>query len=128
MPHSIAVDEARQVVVVTITGTVDAELVMPMVVDARKVSAQRGFAILYDFRRATPGKLSTTDVFWFARNTPANSPETRRVRIASLHDGSEAQRAIGAFWETTFRNVGLPARAFHDEAEALAWLAEKPPA
>jgi hypothetical protein len=129
VPYSIAVDEARRVVVVTIQGVVDAELAMPMVSEARKASAPRGLPILYDFRLATPGKISTTDIFWFPRNIPAlTSPEAKRLRIASLHDDSPAQQAIGTFWETTFRNVGLQARAFRDEAEAFAWLAEKPPA
>jgi len=124
VPYRVEMDEPRGAVRVVVDGIVDAGTARSMVADARAAAGPRNLAILYDFRRAVPGKLTTADVFWFPRSIPAlATPEARRVRVAVLHDGS--QGALMAFWETSFRNTGLQARAFDDEAQALAWLGER---
>jgi hypothetical protein len=78
--------------------------------------------LLYDLRAASLGRLDSSDIFWWPRTIPALKDSTAaRVRVATLHN--EAQRPIIEFWETAFRNAGLNARRFEDEAAALAWLA-----
>ena len=123
MPYSISVDERRHLVIVSVEGVVDATVAMPMVTEARMQAAGRGFNILYDFHAATPGDIKTGDVFWFPRRIPAlATAAARRTRIALLYPA--AQQDFARFWETTFQNAGLSARAFEDEASALAWLGE----
>ena len=121
MPYSISVDERRHLVIVVVEGVVDAALAMPMVTEARTQAAGRGFNILYDFHAAVPGDIKTGDVFWFPRRIPAlATAAARRVRIALLYP--PAQTEFARFWETTFQNAGLNARAFAEESSALAWL------
>jgi len=123
VPYVIRVDEGRNVVIVEAIGNIDAATATPMVTEARAAAAARAFDILYDFRQAAPGDLKAGDVFWFPRRIPALAkPEARRVRIALLYP--EEQREFSRFWETTFQNAGLRARAFDEEAAAFAWLAE----
>ena len=123
MPYAIRVDEGRHVVIVEAVGMIDTATATPMVTEARATAAARAFNILYDFRAAVPGDLKTGDVFWFPRRIPALAkPEARRVRIALVYP--EAQREFARFWETTFQNAGLRARAFEDEAAAYTWLEE----
>ena len=122
MPYSISVDERRHLVIVVVEGVVDAAQAMPMVTQARATAAGRGFNILYDFHAAMPGDIKTGDVFWFPRRIPAlGTAAARRTRIALLYPA--AQTEFARFWETTFQNAGLNARAFEEEAAALAWLA-----
>jgi hypothetical protein len=123
VPYAIRVDEARHVVIVAAAGNIDAATATPMITEARATAAARGFDILYDFRAAIPGDLKTGDVFWFPRRIPALAKaEARRVRIALVYP--ESQREFARFWETTFQNAGLRARAFDDETAALTWLDE----
>jgi len=120
--YAIAIDEARGLVRVTVTGVVNAELAPAMVGEARAAAAPGGLNILYDFLQATPGNVGTGDVFWYPRRIPAlGGQEATRTRIAVLHRPEVAP--LMAFWETAFANVGLKARAFEVEAQALAWLA-----
>ena len=121
--YAITIDEARRLVRVEVIGLVDANIAMPMVTDARAAAMPRGFNILYDFMRATPGKIGSGDVFWFPRNIPAlATKDAGLIRIAALHPPQA--REIMRFWETSFRNMGLKARAFEEEPAALAWLAK----
>ena len=125
MPFVISADEARRVVIVTVTGPVDAALTKAMVIEARAAANPKRFNLLYDFRGAVPQGLEKPDLFWFARSLPmGNQPGTLQLRIAALH--SPTERDFMHFWETAFNNVGLPAKAFEDEAEAFAWLAKNP--
>lgn len=124
MAFKISLDGGRRVVNVQVTGVIDAASAPVMVTEARSVASKEGFNILYDFREAVPGDVKNTDVFWFPRNIPALSkPDAGKTRTALLH--RPPAREIARFWETTFSNVGLQARAFENEAEAYAWLAEK---
>jgi len=60
-------------------------------------------------------------VFWFPRQHPSlQSAGAATVRVATLHD--EKFAAMATFWENAFRNAGLQAHAFTDEAAALQWL------
>ena len=120
--YALEIDEERGLVRVTVHGVVNAELAAPMVTDARAAAMPRGFNILYDFLAAERGNVASGDVFWYARNIPAvGAKDAGRIRIAVLHRPEVA--GLMGFWETAFRNIGLPARAFEDEAAALAWLA-----
>lgn len=111
-------------VLVLLTGAIDASVAPVMVTEARSVASKEGFNILYDFRDAVPGNVKNADVFWFPRNIPVlATPQAGRTRTALLH--MPAAREIAHFWETTFSNVGLQARAFESEGEAYAWLTEK---
>ena len=124
MAFKISLDGERRVVDVVMTGIVDISTAPVMVTEARSVAAENGFNILYDFRNARPGDVKNTDVFWYPRNIPALAKSNAgRTRTALLH--TPAARELAHFWETTFRNVGLQASAFEDEAAAYAWLAEK---
>ena len=123
MPHTIRVDEGRNLVIVEATGAVAAAAAEPMVSEARAAAGIHGFNILYDFRAATPGDIKTGDVFWFPRRIPALAkPEARRVRIALVYP--PAHEEFARFWETTSQNAGLRSRAFASETEAVAWLNE----
>ncbi|HUL55438.1 MAG TPA: hypothetical protein VLT60_00475 [Usitatibacter sp.] len=121
MAHEIRVDAERGVVRVEIRGTLESAHVAPMATAAREAARANRLPLLYDVREASPGDLKQTDLFWIPRTLPAlRGPEARRLRVAMVHDKEECP--IVAFWETAFRNVGLPVRAFRDEALALAWL------
>ena len=120
-PYTIEVDETRRLVTVTVTGVVDVSVAKPMVAAARGAAGPRNFNILYDFRTAIPGDVKNTDLFWIPRTLPGlQEPSARQLRVALLHRA--AQRSLAQFWETTFTNVGLQARAFEDDAAAFAWL------
>ena len=122
MPYEIAVDTVRKVVRVLVSGVFDAEEAPRMTTDARRVAAEHGLhRILYDVRVARAGKLENSDLFWLPRNVPAlMDPKATRVKVATLF--AKPQCALMEFWETAFRNVGLPVRGFQDEAAALDWL------
>jgi hypothetical protein len=123
MPYSIRIDAERRVVFVVVSGVFDAELAPQMTTEARKAAAASGFNLLYDIRSAITGKLENADIFWWPRQIPVlKVPEARRIRAAVLH--GPAHRAIVQFWETAFRNVGLQACGFEDQAAALRWLVE----
>ena len=109
--------------VVEAVGPLDVANLTPMVTEARAAAAGRGCNILYDFRETTLGDIQTGDLFWFPRRIPALAKaEARRVRIALLYPANHV--AFARFWETTFQNAGLRARAFETEGEAHAWLGE----
>jgi hypothetical protein len=120
MPHEVKVDEALGIVVARFEGTTLREEVMQMVDAARTAAAARGMNILYDMRAARPG-ISSGELFWFPREVPAlREPLAGRIRVATL--SSLEGMPIAKVWETVFRNAGLQAQAFSDEAAALAWL------
>jgi hypothetical protein len=123
VPYTITVDTAQKVIRVLVSGVFDAAEAPAMTTDARKAAAEHGFVkILYDVRVAKAGKLENSDLFWLPRNVPAlKDPKAARIKVATIF--VEAQRPIVEFWETAFRNVGLTARGFKDEAAALDWLA-----
>ena len=115
------VDTAQRVVRVLVSGKFDAAEAPRMTTDARAAAAESGLHLLYDIREARAGKLENTDLFWLPRNVPAlKDPKASRVRVATLY--IECQRPIVEFWENAFRNVGLNARGFLDESDAIAWL------
>ena len=115
------VDTEKRVVRVLVSGKFDATEAPRMTTDARAAAAESGFNVLYDIREARAGKLENTDLFWLPRNVPVlKDPKASRVRVATLY--IECQRSIVEFWENAFRNVGLNARGFLEESEAIAWL------
>ncbi|MGZ5036357.1 MAG: hypothetical protein ACXWG1_04750 [Usitatibacter sp.] len=122
MAFRIDEDETLHLVRVTLEGVFDKDEVEEMVGRAREASASRRWNILYDLRAATPGKVGPGDLFWLPRRHPAlKSAEVARVRVAALHLPEHAE--LAKFWENSFRNAGLAARAFTEEASALEWLA-----
>jgi hypothetical protein len=120
----VVIDAARGIVVVTVDGACTRDGSARMVSAARAAArANRGMPILYDLRHASPGELSKSDIFWMARTTPLlKDGEAARVRVATVFPGEHGETA--RFWEDSFRNAGLEARAFEDEADAVAWLRE----
>lgn len=124
-PYEVIADEARGLVVAIVSGEIEGKGLIETIARARALSMERGWHILYDLRGANPGEVGTGDLFWMPRTVPAlKKPRASRVRVALL--SPERFRDIAQFWEDTFRNAGLQARAFVDEAVALAWLAESP--
>ena len=122
MPHEITVDRTRRVVVARVHGAADRAELVQLVNDARGLAAASGFNILYDVRGATAA-FSSGELFWLPRQVDVlRAPDASKVRVAGLHHHSQAE--IVHTWETMFRNAGLQARAFTDEAEAVRWLAE----
>src|SRR5258708_1762733 len=114
MAYSIRIDAERRVVLVVVTDRCDPSGASAMITSARRAAVDSGFCMLYDIRAARLTTLQSTDVFWWPRSIPAlQDAAARRVRAAVLH-GPE-HRAIMQFWETAYRNVGLPASAFEDE-------------
>lgn len=122
MPHRVEPDRARSLVVARLEGAATREEVIEMVKAARAMAHDRGWNILYDLRGATAGAISAGDIFWLPRRLDVlNEPEASSVRVATLHGPGEGA-ALARFWENSFRNAGLQASAFTDEAAALAWL------
>jgi len=120
LPYSVKVDADKRVVRVDVSGMFNAEEAPRMTTDARRAAAESGFNVLYDIREARAGKLENADLFWLPRNVPAlKDPKAARVRVATVF--VDCQRPVVEFWETAFRNVGLNARAFEDEDEAIEW-------
>jgi hypothetical protein len=121
VPYTIKIDTVRRVVRVLVSGIIDAEEGPLIATDARRSAGESGLNILYDVRTARPGKLENSDIFWWPRTIPAlKDPQAPRVRVAAVY--VPPQRPIVDFWETAFRNVGLAARAFESEDEAIGWL------
>lgn len=124
MPYTITIDTVKRVVRVFVSGVFDAEEAPRMTTQARRAASESGLNILYDIRQARAGKLENSDLFWLPRTVPAlKDAQAPRVRVATVFVAP--QRPIVEFWETSFRNVGLNARAFEDEDEAVAWLASR---
>jgi hypothetical protein len=124
MSYSIRIDAERRVVFVVVSDVFNAASAPQMTTEARNAAAASGFNVLYDIRCVVSGKLENADVFWWPRKIPVlQGPEARRIRAAVLH--GPAHRAIVQFWETAYRNVGLQASGFEDEAAALRWLTDK---
>jgi hypothetical protein len=122
MSYRVEEDHGRRLVHVVIEGAFDKRDVAAMVAQARERSSARGWNILYDVRAARPGDMGPGDLFWIPRNHPAlRDPKARAVRVAVIHPPALAD--LAAFWETSFRNAGIDARAFSDEAAVMAWLA-----
>ena len=120
MSHEVRADEGRRLVLAVAGGRLEAEEVARMVSGARELAAARGWNILYDLRAVQPGAM-LADLFWLPRRLPAlTAPGAGRTLIACLHTPQFAD--LARYWETTFRNAGLQARAFEDEAAAVAWL------
>ena len=121
MPFRVEEDPARRIVRVTLQGVFDKPEIEKMVTSAREASAKQGWNILYDMRGAEPGKMWPAEVFWFPRQHPSlQTAGAATVRVAAIHD--EKFAAMATFWENAFRNAGLQACAFTDEAAALQWL------
>lgn len=121
MEYKVRTDVARAVVVVTVTGTCTRTGTAHMMMEARAAARDSRLPILYDLRAATPGQLQKSDIFWLARTVPAApNGAAGRPRVATLFPSEHEGTA--RFWEDTFRNAGLEARAFEEEAEAVAWL------
>jgi hypothetical protein len=121
MPFRVDEDAALRIVRVTLQGVFDKPEIEKMVTSAREASGKNGWNILYDMRGAEPGKMSPAEVFWFPRQHPSlQAASAATVRVASLHQPKHS--TVATFWENAFRNAGLQARAFTDEAAALQWL------
>ena len=127
MVFRVEEDEVRRLVRVTMEGVFDKDEVAAMVGRAREISTARRWNILYDMRSATRGRMGPGDVFWLPRQHPAlRGADVANVRVATLHTPALGEAAL--FWENAFRNAGLQARAFTEEAPALEWLMRKGPA
>ena len=122
MPHEVRVDEARHVVVARFEGLAHRAEILELVGSARAAAKASGLNILYDMRGAEPA-ISSGEIYWLPRQMEAlRSPDAAKVRVAALHAPQHTEFA--KTWETMFRNAGLQARAFGDEAEAVTWLTE----
>lgn len=124
MTFRVTEDDDRRLVRVTLEGTYDKAEIVAMVGEARKASAARKWPILYDLRGARPGAMGAADVFWMPRQHPAlRAPDASMTRVAVVYPSEKGD--LASFWENTFRNAGLRARAFTQEDAALEWLEGK---
>ena len=124
MEFSVRIDLDRGIVIVDAVGALTRSGTVKMVGAARAAGASKGgLPILFDLRQASPGELSKADLFWMARNTPALRDGHSKVRIGTLFPAQHGGTA--RFWEDSYRNAGLDARAFEDEEEALDWLLQR---
>lgn len=122
MTFRVEEDAALGLVRVTVEGVFEVPEIDAMVGQARELASAHRWNTLYDMRSARPGRMGPGDVFWMPRELPAlRGAEALGVRVATLHPAELAP--IADFWENSFRNMGLQARAFLDEPQALAWLA-----
>ncbi len=121
MEFSVQIDSKHGVVRAVAVGPLTRVGTQRMVTAARAAGRTHGgMPILYDLRDATPGQISKSDIFWMARESPALRDGHAMMRIATLfpaHHGDTAR-----FWEDSYRNAGIEARAFESEEEAIEWL------
>ena len=122
MEFKVHTDMQRGIISVTVTGVCTRTGTAQMMTAARAVAREARLPILYDLRGCSPGQLAKADIFWLARTVPAARNSSGRIRVATLfpteHDGT------AQFWENSFRNAGIEARAFENETEAVGWLTE----
>lgn len=122
MPYEVQLDPARRLVVVTITGAVHAQDVGAAVMQAREQAVRHDYDLLYDMRAAQLGDISMSDLFFMPRRL-----EVLKTSTAGQHRVAVAypvgQEKFARFWETTFANAGLQARAFTELEAAYRWLA-----
>jgi hypothetical protein len=110
MAYEVLAEPALGIVRVRMAGKYEATEVAEMVTRARQEAALNGWNILYDMRAANPEGMAPADVFWLPRRVPSlRSPEVAKVRVATLH--LPEMQGIAQFWENTFRNAGILARA-----------------
>ena len=123
--YTLRMDPQHRAVVVVLTGVVDAEIGIRVTTEARTEAARHNFNVLYDVRAADVSEVRNADVFWWARNIPElTTAEAKRIKAAVIH--TPDQRQLAEFWQTTYRNMGLQARSFEDEAAAFGWLGPQP--
>ena len=121
MPFDVREDERLGLVVATITGRFDAADIQRAVQESRVLAAARGRNILYDMSGAQPGDVNATDLFWMPRREAVlRDPAAGKARVALVHPAAFAE--LAQFWETSFRNAGLQARAFVERDRAVEWL------
>ena len=124
MKFHVREDSAARVVRAALKGVYAKDDVVGMVARAREVSSRHHWPILYDLREAKPGAINSADIFWMPRHHPAlREAGASFVRVAALHDGHFSE--VARFWENAFRNAGLQAREFTDEAAAISWLRDR---
>jgi len=123
MAYRVEEDAAHRVVRVVVDGEYDRGEIERMVGEGREAAARTNWNILCDMRRARPGRMTPAEVFWIPRQHPSlRAPGASTTRVATVHKPEHS--AIAAFWENAYTNAGLQARAFTDEAAAIAWLVE----
>jgi hypothetical protein len=122
LDFTLRIDFSRGIVVVPVTGACDRNGMARMLAEARTASSVHdGLPIMYDMRGATPGDLQRADIFWLAHSAPAlKDGAAAKVRVATVTP--PGFRALARFWEDSFRNAGVDARAFESGDEATAWL------
>ena len=123
MEFTVQIDSGCGVVRAVAVGALTRVGTQQMVAAARAAGRTHGgMPILYDLRGATPGQVGKSDIFWMARESPALRNGHAMMRIATLFVAQH--RATARFWEDSYRNAGIEARAFESEQEAIAWLRE----
>jgi hypothetical protein len=123
MAFRVEEDGTHRIVRVFVEGEYDRGEIEQLVGEGRAASARTSWNILCDMRAARPGRMTPAEVFWLPRQHPSlRAPGASTVRVATVHKPEHA--AIAAFWENAYTNAGLQARAFTDEAAAIAWLQE----
>ena len=125
MEYELRVDEEKRLVIVVVRGSLEAAAAQRVMEAARGATRSGAFDILYDMRDAKPDGLTHGDVFWLARIAPKVPGSSPWTRVATLYPTEFRGRAL--FWEDVFRNAGINARAFEEEADARAWLSEGQP-
>lgn len=124
MPYDLRLNPGQDLVIAAMTGAYDGKLVAEMVASARDAAVERGWNIVYDMREATPGEMGSAELYWLPRRMPAlATPQAARMRIAVIYPLAHAE--LAAYWETTFRNAGLQAKAFAEEQAAFDWARGK---
>ena len=122
MPYEIRLDAPRGLVVVTLEGALHAKDVAEAVMKAREQAVEHDYDLLYDMREAKLGDISMSDLFFMPRRLDVLKTSTAgQHRVAVAYP--LGQEKFARFWETTFANSGLQARAFTELEAAYRWLA-----
>lgn len=122
----VSLDNELRLVKVTTFGELFQKEGEEIVSVARRAAIEHSYNILYDMRQST---MTVPFASWF--NLPRNleifkDTKTWRTRAAALVSPDDKALGDYKFYETVTANLGLKLRVFFEEAEALAWLAEKP--
>jgi hypothetical protein len=121
--YSLVPDEELRVLRVTCAGMLDVPLARTMITEARLSAAEWGFVLLYDLTGVTLS-ANITEIFEFPKSLEVYR-EARTISIpVALILPPDRDVGFWQFYVDTATKSGHTVKAFHEPAEALAWLAE----
>jgi len=102
-------------------GAFDIIQVVNLVTEARAVSTRSNMNLLYDVRNALTS-MNTADLYLLTRTHPSLKTANAVWKKAAILVSRSAPKAMCEFYEFSAAEVGISARVFRDEEEALVWI------